>query len=475
MAGPIRLEREREIYAREKIRSPTYAQQEAEDEYKRRVDREIARSKKGDSAFGLRSQHGDWRGRAEQRMTSIELRALQGQKRAAHMRWAQPPATHSGYTRFDAIDERLRRFGAAGLTTAGQYGAASWDDVIHLEAAAGVASDLEAMHERNAELRRQIIENKERERDERARRRRSDEERAMYAVQQRALARVREEGRRRLEMERERAEEEERMLEARARRIERKALRDSGLAQSAFHSTRLQAREREQWEVDAARRRLADEAATMRAQQRRQEEQAAARLARVEAELARKAAARRETEEAARREAELGSIHSAAARRRDEAAAARRREAISRSQRQAEEDLRMAREAERRAKAMEEVLRREAEEEQRQRLQELEEQRMAQEEYKEAHTAARAAAASAAASVAKPTFAAVGVDGGGYSYASAAPPKEKGARFAAMEEAGTHSEQQLLEAAFDAMLDPEWEGEADPPADVLKVVHEDSD
>ena len=44
-----------------------------------------------------------------------------------------------------------------------------------------------------------------------------------------------------------------------------------------------------------------------------------------------------------------------------------------------------------------------------------------------------------------------------------------------MEEAGTHSEQQLLEAAFDAMLDPEWEGEADPPADVLKVVHEDSD
>ncbi len=26
-------------------------------------------------------------------MTSIELRALQGQKRAAHMRWAQPPAT----------------------------------------------------------------------------------------------------------------------------------------------------------------------------------------------------------------------------------------------------------------------------------------------------------------------------------------------------------------------------------------------
>ena len=100
---------------------------------------------------------------------------------------------------------------------------------------------------------------------------------------------------------------------------------------------------------------------------------------------------------------------------------------------------------------------------------------MAQEEYKEAHTAARAAAASAAASVAKPTLAAVGVDGGGYSYASAAPPKEKGARFAAMEEAGTHSEQQLLEAAFDAMLDPEWEGEADPPADVLKVVHEDSD
>ena len=92
MAGPIRLEREREIYAREKIRSPTFAQQEAEDEYKRRVDREIARSKKGDSAFGLRSQHGDWRGRAEQRMTSIELRALQGQKRAAHMRWAQPPA-----------------------------------------------------------------------------------------------------------------------------------------------------------------------------------------------------------------------------------------------------------------------------------------------------------------------------------------------------------------------------------------------
>ena len=164
MAGPIRLEREREIYAREKIRSPTFAQQEAEDEYKRRVDREIERSKKGDSAFGLRSQHGDWRGRAEQRMTSIELRALQGQKRAAHMRWAQPPATHSGYTRFDAIDERLRRFGAAGLTTAGQYGAASWDDVIHLEAAAGVASDLEAMHERNAELRRQIIENKERER-----------------------------------------------------------------------------------------------------------------------------------------------------------------------------------------------------------------------------------------------------------------------------------------------------------------------
>ena len=74
MAGPIRLEREREIYAREKIRSPTYAQQEAEDEYKRRVDREIARSKKGDSAFGLRSQHGDWRGRAEQRMTSIEVR-----------------------------------------------------------------------------------------------------------------------------------------------------------------------------------------------------------------------------------------------------------------------------------------------------------------------------------------------------------------------------------------------------------------
>ena len=77
--------------------------------------------------------------------------------------------------------------------------------------------------------------------------------------------------------------------------------------------------------------------------------------------------------------------------------------------------------------------------------------------------------------MAKPTCAAVGVDGGGYSYASAAPPKEKGARFAAMEEAGTHSEQQLLEAAFDAMLDPEWEGEADPPADVLKVVHEDSD
>ena len=90
MAGPIRLEREREIYAREKIRSPTFAQQAAEDEYKWRVDREIERSKKSDSAFGLRSQHGDWRGRAEQRMTSIELRALQGQKRAAHMRWAQP-------------------------------------------------------------------------------------------------------------------------------------------------------------------------------------------------------------------------------------------------------------------------------------------------------------------------------------------------------------------------------------------------
>ena len=426
------------------------------EQYKRRVGHEIARSKKSDSAFGLRSQHGDWRGRAEQRMTSIELRALQGQKRW-RTSWARR-RDPLGLPRFDAIDERLRRFGAAGLTTAGQYRA--WGRV-YLEAAAGVASTSRRCTSGTPSCGSRSSRTG-RERDERARRRRSDEG-ARCTRCSSALARVREEGGG-LEMERERAEEEERMLEARARRVERKALRDSRLAQSAFHSRRgcrrASASSGKSTRRGGARRRGGDDARA--AAPAGGAGGGATRAGGGGAGAEGGGAQRRRRRRGAR---PTGSVHSAAARRAGGGGAAAR--AISRSQRQAEEDRGWhaggaAGEGDGGGAGGGGG----ADD------QELEQSRRRRST--EGHGGARGGGLGGGVG-GQATFAAVGVDGGGYSYASAAPPKEKGARFAAMEEAGTHSEQQLLEAAFDAMLDPEWEGEADPPADVLKVVHEDSD
>ena len=98
---------------------------------------------------------------------------------------------------------------------------------------------------------------------------------------------------------------------------------------------------------------------------------------------------------------------------------------------------------------------------------------MAQEEHKEAHTAVPGGGLGGGVR-GKAHLAAVGVDGGGYSYASVGRRRRR-ARASRRWRRRARTGAAAPRAAFDAMLDPEWEGEADPPADVLKVVHEDSD
>ena len=298
----------------------------------------------------------------------------------------------------------------------------------------------------------------------------------MYAVQQRALARVREQQRRRLDGARARAAEVE---EAHARGA-READRAQGASRRRARAVGVP--------FDAACRRASASSgrSTRRGggsptRRRRRARSSAGTRSRRRRERARGGGGARAEGGGAQGDGgggaargRAGSIHAAAARRRDEAAAARRREAISRSQRQAEEDLRMAREAERRRRRWRRCYGGRRRRSSASTPGAREEQRMAQEEYKEAHTAARArrrrrrvrGEAHACGRRRRRRWLLLRLCGAA---------GEKGARFAAMEEAGTHSEQQLLEAAFDArVLDPEWEARADPPADA-EGRHEDSD